>query len=147
MVLNRLFFQEAASVLRFLKIIISGRNADKCKQSLFKAFFFLFFFLFTLENSPSQSRLWFSECVMLVRPLNGMLITNWLSMSSFSYRSLLAVRRETHSPESSPWGRGPRAERGWGMKCSTHGRGACVRESEDQSLRWIQRAIGIHCKS
>ena len=67
-------FQEAASVLCFLIIIIiSGRNADKCKQSLFKA---LFFFLFTLENGPSQSCLWFSECMMLVRPLNGVLIIN-----------------------------------------------------------------------
>ena len=37
-------FQDAASVLCFLIIsIISGRNADKCKQSLFKALYSFFF--------------------------------------------------------------------------------------------------------
>lgn len=70
-----------------LLFIISGRNADTCKQSLFKAFFFLF----SLENSNSKSWLWFSECMILVRPLNAMLIINWLSMSSFSYHSMLAM--------------------------------------------------------
>lgn len=112
-------FQEAASVLCFLIIsIISGRNADK--YSLHSKLFF--FFLFTLENGPSQSCLWFSECMMLVRPLNGVLIINWLSMSSFSYHRMLAMGREAHSSESSLWGRDPWAETGWALKCSTHSR-------------------------
>lgn len=72
-------FQKAAYVLcsflffvffKFQVEIITNVNSPYLK--LF-GFYFLFF---TLENSPSKSGLWFSESVMLVRPLNGMLITN-----------------------------------------------------------------------
>lgn len=46
-------FQEAASVLCFLIIIIiSGRNADKCKQSLFKALYLFFSFLKMVLPNP-----------------------------------------------------------------------------------------------
>lgn len=56
----------------------------------------LFFFLFTLETGHSNSCLWFSECLMPVRPLNGMLITNWSNMSAFSCHSVLAMGSEAY---------------------------------------------------
>lgn len=133
--LKQAVFHEAASVLFF---IISGRNADKCKQSLFKAFFS------PLGNSNMKSCLWFSECLILVRPLNEMLIINWLSMSSFSYHKVLTVGREAHFFSWAPHGVEAPEKTGarYSMKCSVR-----ERNSVGWHLGWVQSAMGRHWKS
>lgn len=67
--LEQAVFHKAASVMFF---IISHRNAEKGKQSLFKVLFFFSLFKIVIPNL-----VWFSECLMLVWPLNGMLIIPW----------------------------------------------------------------------
>lgn len=131
-------FQEAASVLCFLIIIISGRNADKCKQSLFKVF--IYFFHSWKWSFPTLSLVF--RMHMLSGLLNGVLIINWLSMSSFSYRSMLAVGEGRHVLLRAHHGQKPLSRQAGALKYSTHSREPAGGRMWTVSLQWIQRQQG-----
>lgn len=132
---NRLFFMR---LLLFCFLLFQVEMLTSVNSLYLKLFFF------TLGNSNMKSCLWFSECLMLVRPLNRMLIINWLSMSSFSYHKVLTMGRESHFFSWAPHGVEAPEKTGpsYSMKCSVR-----KRNSVGWHLGWGQSSMGRHWKS